>query len=1108
MHKINLVAKAGTRCNIAVAILTACLATSVCFHSFVAFGAESFPNFPTEQQQNTISGVVVDQNGEPLVGVGIVETGTRNGTMTDGNGNFTLRLSNPGSTITASYLGFKDQTVQAVDGVRIVLESANTELDEVVVVGYGTQKKVNLTGSVASVNVEKEALSRPITTTAQALAGMSAGVQVLQGSGRPNSEGVGVYIRGTGTLNSSGPLVLVDGLEMSLDDVNPNDIESISILKDAASCAIYGNRGANGVILVTTKSGKDGQIHVTYSGKFSINTPSKIVRFVSNYGDYMEFVNESATNVGISEIYSQSTIDTWRAAEQDPNGTAASGYPNYVAYPNTDWYDVIYDTKIMQEHSISVLGDEGRTDYSIGLTYLDNPGMIVNSGVKKYFLNIKVNSDITPWLQIGAHAWGDHTDQDRNDVGNLSAWSFLKAVPGIYPYYDGKYGGIEAPEEDPAASNPLLNLNGTGDAYYKYNRVYTTTHAQVKFLKDFVWKTQFGYNFYQTRHKYSWIGQDQWSFSRNQKVGNRGALSTDNIYMYNRQYYNWKLTHTLNWSHTFGDHDVTALAGFEEGKYYNHYTDVRKQGIVDPTITDLNTVTDMKYIYGADNQNRFRSWFGRATYAYKSKYLFEANFRYDGSSKFSKDNRWGFFPSFSGAWRITEEPFMQNVGWLTNLKVRASWGKLGNNSVGDYAYQSLYTMGYTVMNSTKVGTLYEGTLANTDIEWEKTTTTDLGIDFGMFRGRLNGVIDLYDKNTSGILYRPSIYLTLGEKTAPLENLAEVENKGIELTLGWNDQIGEVRYGITGNVTFNHNEVTKYKGKLVRGWVTDENGDQVYESNLGEVSSGGLNRVIEGHQINEFYIYKTYKGNGSHFNSDGSVNINGGPKDGMIRTEEDMQWLQAMISAGYTFLPNRSVGKSGIWYGDYIFSDINGDGVYGDSNDREFTGTSTTPKVNFGIQTTISWKGIDLSMNWTGATGFSTYWREIGQNACAVVFGLELPKKQAYNHYFYDPENPTDSRTNLTSKNPRLTMNNPSQSDNLQSNLYLYKCNFLKLRNLTLGYTFPQKLSQKFYVDNLRVYFSGENLFTITNFPGLDPEMRSGAGYTLMRQWSFGVNITF
>lgn len=1061
-----------------------------------------------QQNNKVVKGHIVDDSGEPLIGVSVKEQGTGNGTVTDVDGNFTLHST--GKSLEISYVGFQKQVVTPQPNMNIVLKASNKELEEVVVVGYGTQKKVNLTGAVASVDFTKEH-SRPVTTATGALAGMSAGLQVIQSSGRPNSEGFGIQIRGNGTLNNTSPLVLVDGMEQSLSDVNPNDIATISVLKDAASCAIYGNRGANGVILVTTKSGEGGKTQVNYSGKFSFNTPSRLVRFVSNYADYMEFINEAAANTNNNAIYSETTIQKWREAEKNPNGVAETGYPNYVAYPNTDWMDEIYQTKLMQEHSVSILGSEKRSNYNISMTYLDNPGIIVNSGVKKYFLNLNLKSDVTDWLQIGAHAWGNHTDQDRNDVHNLTKWSFLKAVPGMYPYYDGKYGGVEAPEEDTAAGNPLLNLNGQGDSYYKFNHFYATTHAQVKFLKNFTLKTLFGYDYYQTRHKYSGIGHDAYSFSRGKYVNFAGPLNSMNVYIYNNQYYNWKWTNTLAWGKTFDEkHDVSALVGFEEGKYYASNSDVRKQGIIDAKITDLSTVTTMGYIYGADTQNRFRSWFGRVNYAYDSRYLFEANFRYDGSSKFAAGNRWGFFPSVSAGWRISEEAFAKNsiLGSFQNLKLRASWGQLGNNSVGDYAYTTNYSQRYTIMNGTKVGALYMGTLPNNNITWEKTSTFNIGLDFSTLNNRLTGTIDYYDKLTSGILFRPDIYLTLGDKESPYENLAEVSNRGLEVTLGWRDHIGEVSYSISGNVTFNRNRVTKYKGALERGWITDETGKKVYKSNLGEVSTGGDNRIVEGHQIGEFYMYHTYSGNGSYFNSDGSVNKDGGPKDGMIRTEQDMKWLRAMVDAGYTFLPNRNIAKNGIWYGDYIFADNNDDGVYGDSNDRDFYGVSYDPKVNFGLQASVQWKGFDLSMNWAGATGFKTYWREIGQNSSCAVYGLQLPKEQAYNHYFYDPENPNAANTNLTSATPRLTLQNPSQSDNLPSNLYLYDCKFIKLRNLTFGYTIPKSITNKFYAQNVRLYLSGENLFTITPFKGMDPEMRAGAGYATMRQFAFGINVSF
>ncbi|MCI1685910.1 MAG: TonB-dependent receptor [Prevotella sp.] len=1064
-----------------------------------------------QQQKSTIkaSGRVTDEKGEPVIGATVMERGTSNGTVTDLDGRYSLAVPE-GSDLEISYIGYKSADFRAGVSKSIVLVENSRSLNEVVVVGYGTQKKVNLTGSVSSVTFDKETLSRPITSAAAALEGASAGLEVLQSSGKPNSENFGMNVRGIGTINSSGPLVLVDGMEMSLSDVDVNNIASISILKDAASCAIYGNRGANGVILVTTKMGSKDQTRITYNMKLSWNSPTRLVKFISNYADYMGFVNEAATNVGISSIYSNETIAKWRAAEKDPDGIAESGYPNYVAYPNTNWYDWIYKTKMMQEHSVSVLGNAGHTDFNITGTYLDNPGMIVNSGVKKYNLNVNINTDITDWLQVGAHVWGFHDDQDRNDVDNLTSWGFLKTVPGIYPYYDGKYGGIEAPEEDPAAGNALLNLNGTGDAYYKHNHFYATSHAQVKFLHDFTFKTIFGYDYFQEQHKYSWIGQNTYSFSRKQYVGSAGDLNTDDVYMYNHGYNNWKWTNTLNWTHSFGKHDVSALAGFEEGKYHNNYTDVKKEGIIDPSLTDLSLVTNMKYIKGGQDENTFRSYFSRVNYAYDSKYLFEGDFRYDGSSRFSKDHRWGFFPSASAAWRISEENFVQNsfLHVFDNLKIRASVGKLGNSAVDEYAYQSVYDYAYTVMNGNKVGRLYDATLPNEDISWEKTTTYDLGLDFGVLGNRLTGTVDYYDKLTSGILYRPSIFLTLGEKNAPLQNLASIDNKGLEMTVGWNDHIRDFYYGVSGNISFNRNRVTKYKGDLVRGWKTDANGNSYYYSNIGDVSTGGINRLLKGHQLNEFYLYQTYSGSGKYFKSDGSVDPKGGPQTGMIRTENDMKWLKAMIAAGYTFLPNRNVAKNGIWYGDYIFADKNGDGVYGDSNDQDFTGCSPDPKVNFGIQMHAEWKGFDISMAWAGATGFKTFWREIGQNSSCVVFGLELPKTQAYDHYFYDPDNPTDPRTNLTSKYPRLTMNNPSQSDAFASNINLYNCNYMKLRNLTFGYTLPKYISRRFYVENLRVYVSGENLLTITPFPGLDPEMRAGAGYSIPRTMSFGLSITF
>ena len=1065
------------------------------------------------QQQRTVTGKVVDAQGEPLIGVTVKEQGTQNAAVTDMDGRFKLQLSHTNAQLVFSYIGYVDVTARATDNMVVTLKEDQNELNEIVVVGYGTQKKVNLTGSVVSVNLEKETNSRPVTTVAQALQGMAAGLDILQGSGKPGAENFSVNIRGVGTMNDASPLVLVDGMEMSLSDVNPMDIESISILKDAASCAIYGNRGANGVILVTTKSGTEGKVSVTYTGRLSINKPSKLVRFMSNYADYMEMVNEASENIGTAGKYPQSVIDQWRQAEANPNGIAESGYPNYVAYPNTDWYDEIYQTKVMQEHAISLSGKDTRTRYNLGLTYLDNPGMIVRSGEQKYSVNLKLISDVTNWLQLGAQVWGTHSDRDRNNVDALSSWEFLKTVPGIYPYYDGKFGGIETSVEDGAAHNPMQLLNGDGDSYYKTTHAYTTAYAQVKFLNDFTFKSTFGYDYFNARHKYTDGQNESYSFSRNEVVASPAALEALSSYMYYHHYYNWKITNTLNWAHTFAQkHDVGALVGFEEGKNSDGNTDVKKMGMIDATLTDLNTLTSEEYTRGNFTGYTYRSWFGRLNYAFDSRYLLEANFRYDGSSRFSPDNRWGFFPSASAGWRISEEAFAKNsfLSAFDNLKLRASYGKLGNSSVDNYAYQSWYETGYTTMGGKKVPRFYLRNLPNMNVTWETTKTFNIGLDFTTLGGRLSGVIDYYDKQTSGILYRPSIGLIFGDKVAPLQNLAGVSNRGLEMTFRWEDKIGDVTYGVSVNGSFNKNRVTDYKGGIIEGWGADPNNPDpnVYYSNLGEVSSGGTQRLVEGHQMNEFYVYPIYNGTGKYYDANGVVDPNGGPRDGMIRTPQDLKWVQDMIAAGYSFEPQHAVTQNAIWYGEYIYADSNGDKVYGGSHDQQFMGESNVPKFTFGVQMHAEWKGIDLSMNWGGATGFSTYWREIGQNSSNVVFGLSIPQWIADDHYFYDPNNPNDPRTNITSKNPRMSLENPSMSDALDNTFHLYSCDYLKLRNLTIGYTLPKNISRKIYAENLRVYFSGENLWTITSFPGLDPEMRSGEGYATMRQLSFGLNVTF
>ena len=1057
-------------------------------------------------QTKTITGTITDKNGEPVIGANIIVKGTTNGTITDVNGYFSL-AAQTGSVLQISYIGFLTQeiTVGTDNNLSITLKEDAEALDEVVVVGYSTQKKVNLTGSVATVNFEKLE-SRPVTDASQILNGASPGLQIMQSSGEPNAESFSYNIRGTGTLNNSDPLILVDGMEQSISMVNPSDIANVSILKDAASCAIYGNRGANGVILITTKNGAEGKVNISYDGTVSYNEPFKIIHTISDYVQYMKLMNESANNVGNSDIFSQSSINTWEVANANPNDIAASGYPNYIAYPNTDWWDEIYTKQWMQKHSLSLNGKEKRTGYSMSFSYIDNPGVVKKTGYKRYMGRVNLYSDITDWLRVGTRTWGNVTDRDVSSSGSgfFNSLNTAKMLPCTYPYYDGKYGAPEGPEDDPQSHNPLWDMAVT-DGFDKYTQLYTDWYAQVKFLKHFTYNFDFYYKDLRREKKTVNTSIGKYSFSKDAYSTGAADPATLYSYMYYTRENSTKLNHLLNYNQTFGDHDISAMIGYEEQRYEYRVTDVSKLGLTDADVNDLDAASTPYSTTGYGTGYTARSVFGRANYAYKSKYLFEFNLRYDGSSRFAPDYRWGAFPSFSAGWRISEESWAKQAKWLSNLKLRASWGKLGNNSIGNYDWQSVYSStNYSIGQAITSGIAITS-IANAALTWEETAVTNVGIDYGFFNNKLNGNIDVYNKLTSGILYTPDMYMVMGTASAPKENIAEVTNRGIEFELGWQDNIGKnFSYTIKGQFSFNKNFVSKYKGKLQSGWNADHT---AYSTNIGDVSTGSTTRVIEGHEINEFYLPNVYKGNGNYFNADGSVNINGGPKDGMIRTENDMKWLQAMVDAGYSFQPYNVIAKNALWYGEYIYADANGDGIYGNSYDSEFQGISTSPKYNFGLYASATWKDFDFSMNWGGAAGFCIYYYATSRNSSETTFGYAIPDAVAEDHYFFDPENPSDPRTNTTSKQPRLVNLSGAQSST-SSSLHLEKGNFIKLRNLTLGYTLPRELSRKFFVERLRIYASGENLFAITGFSGQDPEMRTTVGYSTMRQYAFGINVTF
>ncbi len=1062
------------------------------------------------QSGKTITCLIQDDLG-PVTGANVSIKGTTIGDISDMDGKVVLQHVPSGSVIVVSFIGYVTKEVPVGDGdsYRIMLVEDTQSLEEIVVVGYGMQKKVNLTGSVSSVNFEEQAMSRPITNVSSALSGLSAGVQVMQTSGRPGEDGASIRIRGVGTLNNSDPLVLIDGMEGVMDAVAPQDIESISILKDAAASAIYGSRAANGVILITTKKGKSGQLNVNYSGRLSFAEPTNLIDQVTNYADYMEWANEAFNNIGQDNHFTRSTIDLWREKSKNPNALNEHGVPNYVAYPNTDWQQVLFGNGMVHDHNLSVGGGSDKIRFNLSASYLDNQGIVDNTGIKRYSLRANIDAKVTNWLTVGTNTSALQIDKDQGEFGNANNY-LRQTTPGIYPEWNGEYGYPEAPEESATANNISMILNSV-DGSRRESRFNTTLYSHIDFMKGLRWTFNFNYK-RRIDEQRSWdVSYDRVRFSDGAIITPASNPSQLSTYFYNYGDHSYTIENLLNYTITIAeDHDIAALAGYQEIYFYEYYNEAIKKGLIDQSITTPGSATDMVAIGGSATDRASRSFFGRINYAYKSRYLFEANIRRDGHSRYHKDHRWGTFPSFSAAWRITEEGFMENTrAWLDNLKLRASYGELGNNggtSVGDYEYQSTYGITrYPIGNLLNAG-LSSTSIANSLLSWESSKTTNIGIDISMLKSRLTFQADAFIRETSGILYRPAIYLTAGTKTAPRLNIAEMSNRGVEFTLGWQDNINGFHYSVSTNFTAIKNRVDKYNGELKEGWITDANGNKIWRTNIGDVSSGGNAPIVEGKIKEEFYMKSVYKGSGRGFAADG---VNGGPKDGMIRTEQDMEWVKAMIAEGHTFMPNREVALNKIWYGDYIYADANGDGIYGSSYDNEFQGVSKDPKYNYGFQFAASYKGFDVSMNWAGAGGFKRYWgATTGYNSPTVRVGLGLPKDIAYDHYFFNPDDPGNSSTNINATYGRLVAAESGYQNTETSTLYLYKGDYLKLKNLTFGYTLPENITNKLFTQNIRVYVSGENLLNFNSFPGQDPELDDPAAYTSLRQYAFGLNITF
>jgi TonB-linked SusC/RagA family outer membrane protein len=1007
--------------------------------------------------------------------------------------------------------------------IDVTLSSSDKSLDEVVVVGYGVQKKANLTGSVSTISSQRLE-NRATPNLSSSLTGLAAGVTVRQGQGTPGSDGATIRIRGLGTFSGDyqSPMVIIDGATGSLDLINPDDIESMSILKDAASAAIYGSRAANGVILITTKKGKKGEKpHVTYSGLFASEAASSKFELMSDYATYMEMVNRSRANIttGTTAVtsYDQSSIDAWREAAKNPNeipATFSDGtpntlqIPNWLAYPNTDWSDVLFVPNFYQKHNVSVTGGSESTSYQLSLYYYDNPGTLENTGQQQIQMRANIETRIADIIRFGTQTYYTKGLKEQGNLSTVNSYRF-QSVSGLTPYYNGKYGAAEDPKESKTANNLLLLLNAQGGQAVT-DRINTTWFAGVDILKGLSADVRFNYQQYYYDNEVFSRNLDGYSFRTNEVVRAGTALtSATNARTYTGSY-QYTASGTLNYNVSFGDHNIGALLGYEQYYYNTRGFSATRQGMMDFAFTDFTTLTDMYSMGGSAEQDyAMVSTFGRVNYDYQGKYLLEGNFRRDASSRFSPDNRVGVFPSFSAGWRVTEEDFMADLkSIISNLKLRASWGKLGNVTSGYYSWQATYGQ----VNYSFSDKIYDGlavtSLANSLLQWENVNAWGVGVDASFLNQRLNLELDYYNRITEGILYNPSNPLTMGTASAPYRNTADMQNKGVEVTLGWRDKIGDFSYDVTANFSYNNNRVINYLGKLERGWTTDEDGKEVYQTNVSDVAPGnGTTIRVEDHLLDEYFLRKHYSGTGT-YTLNGAVDPNGGPKDGMIRTESDLQWAKDMIAAGYSFNGVKVDKSSGLWYGEYIMEDTNGDKNYGNTNDRDFTGISATPKYGFGVNLSAAWKFVDFSMTWAGNAGFSYYVHERGLNRSYIDNADALPPDAKTKFYYYNEADPSDPNNNIDALYPRLRFG-PATGAHIDNTAYLYDASYLKLKSLQVGFTVPKKWVEKVSIANLRVYFTAENLWTLTSYPGVDPELGSGlAVYPMAKMFAGGVNISF
>lgn len=848
----------------------------------------------------TVTGRVTNSRGEVLQGVSITIKGTNIGTTTDAQGNFSIAVPDASSKVLVfSFIGMSSREMEVTKNTSLAItleEELNTQ-EEIVVRGYGTQKKANLTGSVASIGADVIA-NRPVTNISQAIQGQLPGVQVVTPGGQPGRDQGRIKIRGLGTMNNADPMVVVDGLVVpSWEDLNPNDIENITVLKDASAASIYGSRAANGVIIITTKRGKTGTPTINYNGYVGKQSFTALPKFLNSY-DYALLLNEGLRNEGASERYDATALEGFRKTVQG----ASDADP--FAYPNTDWLDLLYQGSGLQHsHNVSLSGGTESARYLLSLGYLDQQGLIKNTNSNRYNVRFNMDSKISDRLNVGITTTMSRQKIEEPSRGLGFIISQLERVPPTEPnkypdgtwarYIDGNH--IRDVEEGGLLKSLVSHINGN-------------VFAELKLIKGLRWRTTAGID-------YNVI--DNESHGTDVTFGNgvyQGPNTlTDAVTRSTRA----TIQSFLNYQTSVGNHNIGVLAGTESESNRLDYNDAYRQNFPGNALTELNAgaLTGLRNS-GYNIENRLSSYFGRVNYDFKGKYLLEGSFRYDGSSKFAKDRRWGFFPAFSAGWRISQESFMLGVNAISDLKLRVSYGSVGNNATSDYQFIPRIALGqnYPFFNSITAGAA-QTTASNPNLEWEKSTSFNIGLDLGLFRNKLNVVVDVYDRYTDNILIAIPVSPLYG-LPAPTVNAGAMRNKGVEFSVGYRDTRGDFSYNVLANLALNKNEVEKFPNPVI---TTREYQYQTIKK--------------EGYEWDAFYGYEV---------------------DGIYQTDEQV--------ASAPKVPGSPVQK-----GDLMFRDQNKDGVI-NGDDRVVLG-SEIPGVTFGLNLGVAYKNFDLNLFGQGVTDF-------------------------------------------------------------------------------------------------------------------------------------------